>query len=311
MHAHSIKLAVDAFLIACEADGLSRASIKWYRSCLRAFEVYHPGFTVQEITASNIREYIVALRNREAYKDAKQRPATGKSLSVASINSHVTALHAFWSWTAKEFSIANPMQNVRRPKPQQPEPKAVDSRDFVKLFNATGNDLLGIRDRALLTFLADTGVRLGGVTSLTLENLDLDNRRAVVVEKGNKRRVLVFTSMTARFLREWLYRRSSRSANVFTSLALGSEHAGLKPSGVSQLLRRLKKQAGVRGRCNPHSFRHAFAREYLRAGGDIATLARLLGHSNINTTASYYAVFSQDELADLHEKYSPLKEMMK
>jgi len=65
----------------------------------------------------------------------------------------------------------------------------------------------------------------------------------------------------------------------------------------------------VSGRCNPHSFRHNFAREYLRNGGDLATLAKLLGHSNISTTASYYAVFASDELAQFHERYSPLKSL--
>jgi integrase/recombinase XerD len=69
---------------------------------------------------------------------------------------------------------------------------------------------------------------------------------------------------------------------------------------------RLKKKAGVAGRVNPHSFRHAFAREYLKNGGDVSILPTLMGHSDVNTTRDFYAVFKTDELADLHLKYSPI-----
>lgn len=69
----------------------------------------------------------------------------------------------------------------------------------------------------------------------------------------------------------------------------------------------IKQKAGIRGRVNPHSFRHGFAREYIRAGGDIVTLARLLGHENITTTAAFYAVFSDDELQEFHGRYSPMR----
>ncbi|MCU0476789.1 MAG: tyrosine-type recombinase/integrase, partial [Anaerolineae bacterium] len=77
-------------------------------------------------------------------------------------------------------------------------------------------------------------------------------------------------------------------------------------SGVHQMLKRLKAKAGVSGRVNPHSFRHNFAREYLRNGGEVVTLARLLGHEDVNTTAAFYAVFSKDELQSQHMKFSPI-----
>lgn len=64
------------------------------------------------------------------------------------------------------------------------------------------------------------------------------------------------------------------------------------------------------GRVNAHAFRHNFARMYLMGGGDLVTLARLLGHTDVNVTAAYYAVFADDELADLQNRYSPMKRMM-
>lgn len=75
------------------------------------------------------------------------------------------------------------------------------------------------------------------------------------------------------------------------------------------MIKRLKKRAGIKGRVNPHSFRHGFAVEYIKAGGDVATLAKLLGHRNINTTAAFYALFTQNELSEMHNKFSPLREI--
>lgn len=61
------------------------------------------------------------------------------------------------------------------------------------------------------------------------------------------------------------------------------------------------------GRINLHSFRHFATREYLRQGGDLATLSELLGHADVDTTATHYAVYDLDELAATHDEHSPLK----
>lgn len=304
-----LQTAIDDYLVACQADGLRPATVQWYRSTLGAFAVAIGDDILAAITTRRIRAYIVELRSRsQRYIDAPQKPVQRGGLSSASIAAHVRALHAFWNWCAREYEIENPMTNIRRQRSPDPEPKAITAGDFVKLFDATESSRNGERDRAILSFLADTGCRLGGLISLTTDRLDINGQHAVVMEKGQKRRAVVFTSYTARLLYQWLALRDVESEFVFTS------ERGAQPlteSGINQLLARLKSRAGVTGRVNPHSFRHGFAREYLRNGGDLVTLARLLGHTDISTTAAYYAVFSQDELADLHNKYSPLLSMMR
>lgn len=304
-----LETALNEYLLACRADGLRPATLQWYRSLLTVFVQTMDGAALEDVTPRQIRQYIVALEDRtERYTDAPQKPAQRGGLSRASIAAHVRALHAFWAWAEREYQLKrNPMRNVKRPRTVDPDPKAISGPDFVKLVNATERSRWGERDRAILVFLADTGCRLGGLVSLTMENLFIDEQRAIVREKGQKSRVVVFTAYTARILTQWLAVRDSSTRYVFVSQQTG---ARLTESGINQLLKRLKARAGVTGRVNPHSFRHGFAREYLLNGGDLVTLARLLGHSDISTTAAYYAVFSQDELADLHEKHSPLKTLL-
>jgi len=73
---------------------------------------------------------------------------------------------------------------------------------------------------------------------------------------------------------------------------------------VGEVPRRLRRNAGVDGAVNPHSFRHAFSREYLKNGGDLASLADLLGHSDVWVTWQAHAVFTFDELKAAHERLS-------
>ena len=76
------------------------------------------------------------------------------------------------------------------------------------------------------------------------------------------------------------------------------------------MLRRRAKQADVEGRANPHSFRHALAREYLMDGGDLASLSDLLGHSSVEVTKKSYAVFSVAELQAKHARHSPVARLL-
>jgi integrase/recombinase XerD len=294
--------AVDEFLLACRADGLSKATVKWYTSLLRAFSAAYP-VELNSVTTRQLREYITDLRDREPYTGAPQRPSNGGKMADSSVSGHIRALHTFWAFCAREYEIPNPMRHIKRPKIEKKLPTAVAAADVVKLLECCGDDVAGKRDRALICFLMDTGCRLGGLVGLKLEHLYLEQRRALVTEKPKKSRIVVFTYYTARMLRAWLSVRPAGSDALFVNLNTGEP---LTESGVSQALKRKKRKAGVRGRANPHAFRHGFAREYLKNGGDLATLARLLGHENISTTTDFYAVFSEDELAELHQKFSPL-----
>jgi hypothetical protein len=73
---------------------------------------------------------------------------------------------------------------------------------------------------------------------------------------------------------------------------------------VIQMLRRVGKRAGVKGRVNPHAFRHAFAREFILNGGDIGTVSQILGHAQISVTKQFYAVWTTEELKGEHDRFS-------
>ena len=297
----TVSAALTDFLEAGRANGLRPASLKWYASLLSAFAARHGADRLKDVSSGHIRRYIIDLRERkDRYTTASQRPKQSGGLSDSSIASHMRALFAFWGWCEREYGVENPMRNIKHPKQPQPSPKSILPEDFVKLFNCADS----YRDRAMLAFLADTGCRLGGLAGLRIEHINLVDRRARVTEKGEITRNVVFTGYTRVLLLYCFDERKSGAA--WPSLTTGEP---LKESGIYQMLKKLKKRAGVTGRVNPHSFRHRFAIAYLEAGGDAISLAKLMG-DDIQTVYHYYAGFMPDELSILHERFSPLLRMM-
>jgi site-specific recombinase XerD len=289
---NTLESAIAEFLQATEADGVSPDTLQWYRSILGTFQAFMPvGMVLDGIIPSKIRDYIIYVRDKYAEDSA---------------HGHVRVQHRFWKWCSVEYGLTNPMRNIRFPAPPPHKvPKSATTDDIARLFEVCGNDFQGRRDRALLAFLADTGARASGVCGLKMTNLDMKNRRAIVIEKGKKARTVVFTGFTASLLEEWLKGRPD-VPHVFYNIRTLEP---LTRSGLEQLLKRLRKRAGVKGRTNPHSFRHSFAREYLRNGGDLATLQRIMGHADVSTTAAFYAIYTQDELATRHEQLSQMNQI--
>lgn len=305
-----LKAALDEFLLALEADGRRKATVKWYRSTLTGFVVTADPLDARLLTAitpHEMREYIKALRDREAkYVDAPQRPQLDGGLANESIRGHITALHAFWNWCGREYDISSPMKNIRRPKREKPTPRAIEAANFISLFNATGDDDAGIRDRAVLTFLADTGSRAGDIVTARTDWYFPDQKIAQVIGKGGKARKVYFTKYTVASMAQWLQVRDSNTKALFVNLRTGK---GLTYSGIAQIIKRLKLRAGVTGRVNLHSFRHRFALEYLKNGGDVAVLAKFLGNS-IQVVFDYYSVFDDHELVELREQHDPLHDLI-
>ncbi|MDX2137965.1 MAG: tyrosine-type recombinase/integrase [Chloroflexota bacterium] len=299
----SIQSAFDDFILALMADGLKPKTIAWYKTLLIHLIEAFPDKQLSDITTRDLRVYIVGLRTKTTHWNGSQRREQPGGFSEDTINAHVRALHKFWKWCSKEYRLPNPMAEIRYPKKPDAKPKNVEMPDVLKLFDACGGSRASARDRAILAFLIDTGCRAGGVVGLLRANIDLAEQKALVTEKGGKTRTVYFIKATALLLEAWIQTRAPVQ-HLFYNLETLEP---LTTFGLRSLLKRLAKRAGVVGRVNPHSFRHSFAREYLRAGGDLSTLSRLMGHRDVTTTVHHYAIFTQDEVKEAHEKYSPAR----
>ena len=284
--------AIDALAIATRAEGRSPRTVQAYREKLGHLVAFLGDPPIEAVTVDDLRRFLAAQRDR--------------GLSPFTIKSRVRALKRLWNFAEAEGIVTeNPARRIKTPRPATKEPKGISNDDVLAILATCGDDLAGTRDRAAIMLLLDSGCRAGGLCGLRVDDLNLDEGLASVTEKGKKHRYVMFTPTTAEALRRWLEVKP-KGEYVFVGL---KGKGPLSPSGLWQMLKRRGKEAGVSGPVGPHSFRHGFARSYLIHGGDLVTLADILGHSDVRTTAAYYARFNVRELQRKHREHSPVSRL--
>jgi integrase/recombinase XerD len=289
----TVESALSEFILAQEADGSSAATIRWYKSLLGSFGAEFLIEDTRSITAHDIRAYIADL------------PARG--LEEESIKGHRRALHKFWAWASLEYEMPNPMRNIAYPKPPKPNPQPARMEDVLALFTNAGEKLMGIRNRAIMALLLDTGCRRDEISKMNIGDVQMQTNTIMVMRgKGGKIRAVKFTEFTHDILNEWLEIREPVDPLFYDLDTLER----LLANGIGQMLKRIAYRVGVTGRISAHRWRDLFATQYILNGGDLVTLAKLLGHNSINTTVDHYIAFTDRQIAEAHNKYSPMKQLI-
>lgn len=212
----------------------------------------------------------------------------------------------------RQILRSNPAAQFKLPKEPPKNPKPIDPDTFDKLLRAatiTGEEWERARNVAFLCLMRDSGGRLGGLLKAQIADLNLEAGVLVTMEKNGQTRTLLFNGATRVALRAWMEYRSQihpRGEFLFIGGWGKSLGRGLTPSAIYNMLKRLAKADGIEGqRKNPHSFRHAFARDSIMAGADLSQVSQLMGHSSIVVTADYYARYLPAELRKVHQRTSP------
>lgn len=301
--------AIKALLLATRANGRSPETIEAYREKLTYLVEALGDVAIEGITVQDLRRYVSAQLERTVNYRADNPPPG--ALSPFTVAGRVRALKRLFNFLVEEELLTvNPARRIHTPKPRSQTPKGILHEDLRRLLDSTAEGgLLDLRDRAIILFLADTGCRLGGLCGLRLGDLDFTERRATVTEKGEKTRAVYVLELTAAALRDWLAVRPAVESNaLFLNLdrhrRLTQPLTGIT---VARMLARRAARVGVVGRVNPHSFRHAFARDFLMSGGDLGTLSDLMGHSSVLVTKDFYGVLTAGELRQKHAQHSPVK----
>ncbi len=198
-------------------------------------------------------------------------------------------LQQFWKWCVEEGEApSSPMEKMGPPTiPEAPVPILTDV-DIKALLNVTsGKGFEPRRDHAIVRLFVATGIRLGEMAGIALDDVNLDEGAVLVHGKGDRSRWVAISDRTVEALDRYdRERRRHRLANR-PELWLGPR-GGLTDSGITQVLRRRAKEAGLEG-LHPHRFRHTFAHRWLAAGGTEGDLQELAGWRSAQMLARYGA----------------------
>lgn len=245
------------------------------------------------ITHRHIAAYLAEMADTRAAATAKQRYAS---------------LLQFFEWLLVEEEIpVNPMAGKRVRPPQVP-PQPVDIIEEEKLTelleSVHGSGFEDRRDAAILYLLADTGIRLGEITSLRTADVDGVNGVVVVRGKGSKVRSVPYSRKPAVALDRYLRARMRHKDAALPWLWLGLK-GRMSDSGIAQMVRRRGADVGIEG-LHPHRFRHTFAHMWLAAGGQEGDLQRIAGWADRQMLGRYGASAAHQRALDAHTKFSPV-----
>jgi integrase/recombinase XerC len=278
-------LDVTEFLAELRRQEAAPATVRSYAADLRAFARWFPdgtgeAFAAQAVTPTDLREYKAHLRAVER----KQ---------AATVNRRLAALRRFFAWAQATGKIAEPPTARVKGVPAAPRtPQALSKREVDRIVREAerhGNK----RNLAILQLLRHTGLRVGELCNLRLGDVVISERKGAVLVrggKGNKDRTIPLNVDARRAVEAY---RAVRPTVADDALFVGQRGAPLKPQGVQQVVAKYARRAGL-PEVTPHVLRHTFAKQVLDAGEDLTTVARLLGHERLETTAIYTQPTARD-----------------
>lgn len=303
LDAFTLRSVIAEYRDALRVAGRSPRTVRWYGDLLEEFVrfVERDGgpASLDDLRPAVVRRWLLAAQ-----------AARSVPLAPASLAGRVRTVRAFGSWVTREFELpASPLAGLPVPRVPQVLVASLREDDLRALLRATETSAHPERDRAIVLLLLDTGLRLAEAAGLRVGDLDLVEGRATVMGKGARQRMVPIGRRTRQALRRILAPRGQVEAGA--PLFLASDGGALTAHGVQQVFRRLARRERLSVRCSPHVLRHTFARSFLRNGGDVFSLQRILGHSprSLQVTRRYLDL-DDDDLRAVHRSVSPVDRLL-
>lgn len=270
------------FLNAKKIEGCSERTLSYYKTTV---EKLLDGITdpIRKVTTDDIREY---LANYQGLNDC----------SKTTIDNIRRNISSFFTWLEEEdYIIKSPMRRIHKIKTTKTVKEVISDEEIEKMRDKCKN----LRDLAIIDLLYSTGIRIGELVRLNIDDIDFEERECIVFGKGDKERRVYFDAKTKIHLTDYINSRSDANPALFVTL--DAPYDRLQISGVEIRLRRLGRELGI-NKVHPHKFRRTMATRAIDKGMPIEQVQKLLGHSQIDTTM-HYAIVNQTNVKVAHRKF--------
>lgn len=270
------------FLNAKKIEGCSERTLSYYKTTV---EKLLDGITdpIRKVTTDDVREY---LANYQGLNDC----------SKTTIDNIRRNISSFFTWLEEEdYIIKSPMRRIHKIKTTKTVKEVISDEEIEKMRDKCKN----LRDLAIIDLLYSTGIRIGELVRLNVDDIDFEERECIVFGKGDKERRVYFDAKTKIHLMGYINSRSDTNPALFVTL--DAPYDRLQISGVEIRLRRLGRELGI-NKVHPHKFRRTMATRAIDKGMPIEQVQKLLGHSQIDTTM-HYAIVNQTNVKVAHRKF--------
>ena len=212
----------------------------------------------------------------------------GRGLGGKSIARMLSSWRGFFDYLVKQHNFSsNPCIGMRAPKSAKTLPQALSADQAVQLVDIKEDDLLSLRDHAILELFYSSGLRLAELVGLDFNTLDLANGTISVTGKGNKTRIVPVGSHAITAIQNWLSVRTTIAKPDQNALFITKQGNRITPRAIQYRLKEWAIKQGINSDVHPHMLRHSFATHVLQSSGDLRAVQEMLGHANISTTQVY------------------------
>lgn len=270
------------FLDAKKIEGCSERTIQYYRTTVERL-LANVTTPIRKMTTEEIRHYLV---DYQKINDCSK-------VTVDNVRRNISS---FFSWLEEEdYILKSPMKRIHKIKTKQQVKETISDEAIEQLRDNCNCP----RDLAMIDLLYSTGIRVGELVNLNIDDVDFEARECVVFGKGDKERKVYFDAKAKIHLQEYLNTRTDKNPALFVTLDFPFDR--LKISGVEIRMRRLGRSLNME-KIHPHKFRRTMATRAIDKGMPIEQVQKLLGHSQIDTTMQY-AIVNQTNVKTSHQKY--------
>ncbi|RYG71919.1 hypothetical protein EU245_12360 [Lentibacillus lipolyticus] len=272
---------INEYLLSLKLANRSQLSIENYRSKLQNFflDIKQP---IEKLTVEKVRDQL------------QTKYAGCRETTVATT---ISFLASFFQFCQKEGYLSHDLiKNRWRPRLPKSIPKYLGKEEQARTKLVI--EKLSLRDRAIVELLLASGCRVRELHTLNISDVDLEERTAQVLGKGNEIRTVHFHDACALVLEKYLETRIDDNPALF----LSHRKRRMTVRGIQLMIQKIGEQAELKTRLTPHSLRHTFATNLLSKGADISFISEELGHSKLDTTR-IYARLPQEDVVSLYRKY--------
>lgn len=273
---------LEMFLDAKKIEGCSERTLQYYKVTV-AHLLSQTENSVRKMTTEEIRAYLAEY----------QKNSNCSNVTIDNIRRNISS---FFSWLEEEdYILKSPMRRIHKIKTKTVVKSTISDEGIERLRDNCSE----IRDLAIIDLLYSTGIRVGELVNLNIDDIDLEGRECIVYGKGDKERRVYFDAKAKVHLKEYIESREDSNEALFVTL--DAPHDRLKISGVEIRLRQLGKRLELE-KIHPHKFRRTMATRAIDKGMPIEQVQKILGHSQIDTTMQY-AMVNQNNVKTSHQKY--------
>ena len=271
------------FLAAKQIEGCSERTISYYQTTVEHL-LSQTNTNVRKITTEEMRDYLSNYQKRN----------NCSNVTVDNVRRNISS---FFSWLEEEdYILKSPMKRIHKIKTKTVVKNTISDEGIEKLRDNCKEK----RDLAIIDLLYSTGIRVGELVNLNIDDIDLEGRECIVYGKGDKERTVFISDQAMIYLNRYLETRQDNNISLFVSKRYPYDR--LRKDGIERIVRDLGRSCNVYA--HPHKFRRTLCTQLIKRGMPIQNVAILLGHADINMTAGTYYDASDDMIEYEYIRYA-------